>query len=247
MPSLPLWPIVAVLAIDILTSGSGFGLITYISNGIGADLRNAVPVIFAHGLAMTAAVFWAIAPKVMWVWARPGLTGRSVASYAAFGLVSYLCGFVFFIAALWGFGSLSSTSSQQLPMSAMLLLPPGLFAATNGVLSWRIDRRIIASSYGHGRVALGDAFCLIVATILFSLFFRAMTHFAFGVPRKVLPAVWLIWPVLGATALVIGFAIPGWAVDYIYPSGGGPDSGRSTQYEPSDKILANSAKVRVCS
>jgi hypothetical protein len=248
LPSLPLWPIVTVLAIDILTSGSGFELINYISHGIDVDLRGSVPVIFAHGFAMTAAVFWAIAPKVMWVWTRPGLIGRSISSYALFGLASYLCGFVFFGAALWAFPLPPPPSGSQdmtFPGLVVLLLPAGLFAVTNVVLSWRIDRRIIESSYGHGRAALGDASSLIVATILFSGFFRTMSHFVFGMPWKALPAVWIIWPVLGVTALVIGFAIPGWAADYIYPSATDRNEESPRRHELVEEALADGTKARV--
>jgi hypothetical protein len=239
-PSLPLWPIVAVLAIDILTSGIGFAVITYGSSGTTFYILPVV--IFAHGLAMTAAVFWAIAPKVMWAWARPSLTKRPFASYVVFGLVSYGCGFFFFVAALFGFGWSSpetSTGTTTLVL-AMVLLPPGLFAVTNVVLSWRIDHRIIRSSHRYGWSAARDAFSLIVATFLFSLFFRKVGH-AVGMP--LLPP-WKIWPVLGITALVIGFAIPGWAARYIYPSGSLPNNGSVNRYQLLERTLADDAEIR---
>jgi hypothetical protein len=255
-PSLPLWPIAAVLAIDILTSGLGFIYITYAGGSNGAPFRILAPIISAHGLAMTAAVFWAIAPKVMWSWARPSLSAMPVMSYALFGLVSYGCGLIFFLATSSGFGWPSSQTPQgpSLPAVAMLLLPPGLFAVTSAVLSWRIDRRIIASSHGHGRMAIHDAIWLVAATILFSIFFRTVAHFGFGTPWSSLVSRWLIWPVLGSTALVLGFAVPGWAAAYIYPSAnalgsehpspGVSNLGNDAEFDGPRATLADDAEVR---
>jgi hypothetical protein len=154
---------------------------------------------------------------------------------------------VFFVAALLGFGWSTNAGTQTtttMPVSAMLLLPPGLFLVTNVVLSWRIDTRIITTTYRHGLSAAHDAFSLIAATVLFSLFFRSMAHFVFKMPWASLPTVWVIWPVLGVTALVIGFAIPGWAVWYIYPPKVDPNIGSARQRALEDVPLTHGTKVR---
>jgi hypothetical protein len=235
LPSLPVWPIVAVLGIDICTSGTGFaviGLLSYAkhngstglsSTGLASssDIVNGLvqtaPIIFAHGLAMTTAVFWSIAPRVLWAWSRPGVVkGASspIASYIVFGAVSYACGVLFFAAGINAFDT-ATNQTGQFSVLAMLLLPPGLFAVTNVVLAMRIDRRITSSVYKFGSAAVRDAAWLWAATLAYSVFFRTMATFVFNVPH--LPPIWLIWPILSITAIIIGLAIPGWAVFYIYP------------------------------
>jgi hypothetical protein len=240
-PTLPLWPIALVLAIDIGTSGFGFALITH-GLGNAGDLRTFAVFIFAHGFSMTAAVLWAIAPKVMWAWARPGRTGRRAVAYAVSALLSYACSFLFFIAALVSVG-LPQPPHASMPIPAILLLPPGLFATTSIVLSWRIDRRIMSATYHFGRRAVHDASALLLATILFSVGFRLLAHSAFHMPWQDLPSIWLVWPVLGSTALILGFAIPGWAVRYIYPSGSDFADGNAPEWITATRTLPTVAKV----
>jgi hypothetical protein len=57
--------------------------------------------------------------------------------------------------------------------------------------------------------------------------------------------VWIIWPVLGVTALVIGFAIPGWAADYIYPSATDRNEESPRRHELVEEALADGTKARV--
>jgi hypothetical protein len=215
IPSLPLWPIFVVLAVEILPSILGFALTNDLFHE--SNVASDAGIIVAQGFAMTTAVFWAVASKAIWPWARPSLAGKPIFSYALFGLATYVCAVIFFAIVLSGFGVSLGNQQNRPPVLAMLFLPPGLFAVSNIILSWRIDRRIVKSSYQYGRAAVRDSLSLLLGTILFTLFFRGTMFVVFGVPWAKLPDIRLIWTVLGVSALVIGYAIPAWAVAYIYP------------------------------
>jgi hypothetical protein len=220
IPSLPLWPILVVLVVEVTTSAIGFVLTSGVASSWTAPLSSGAGAIFSQGFAMTAAVTLAIAPKLMWAWARPAMFAKpALVSYLIFGLATYVCGFVCFFVVQSEFAPQRSPNGGgfALPFLAMILLPPGLFAVSNVVLSWRIDRRIIASCYERGWPAVRDSLWLLAATILFIGFFRASMIGFFGVPWSSLPNIWLIVLVLGASAVVIGYAVPQWAVLYIYP------------------------------
>jgi len=220
IPSLPLWPILVVLVVEVTTSAIGFVLTSGVASSWTAPLSSGAGVIFSQGFAMTAAVTLAIAPKLMWAWARPAMFAKpALVSYVILGLATYVCGFVCFFVVQAEFAPQRSPNGGgfALPFLAMILLPPGLFAVSNVVLSWRIDRRIIASCYERGWPAVGDSLWLLAATISFIGFFRASMIGFFGVSWSSLPNIWLIVLVLGASAVVIGYAVPQWAVSYIYP------------------------------
>jgi hypothetical protein len=217
---LPLWPILVVLVVEVTSSAIGFVLTSGVASSWTAPLSSGAGVIFSQGFAMTAAVTLAIAPKLMWAWARPAMFAKPpLASYVIFGLATYVCGLVCFFVVQAEFAPQRSANGGgfALPFLAMILLPPGLFAVSNVVLSWRIDRRIIAPCYERGWPAVHDSLWLLAATILFIGFFRASIIGFFGVSWSGLPNIWLIVLVLGASAVVIGYAVPQWAVSYIYP------------------------------
>lgn len=217
-PALTLWPIAAVLAVELCTAALGFVLTTDFFHHPGA-IRDA-GVIVAQGFAMTTAALFSVAPKLTWDWARPAFARTAIGSNVLFGVATYVLAFAFFGIVLSGFNFSAPGSSQsRIPLLAMLSLPPGLFAVSNVILSWRIDIRILKPNEedNYGVAAILDALWMLGGTILFTVFFRGTMMFVFGVAWKDLPNIWLIWTVLGVTALVIGYAIPGWASGYIYP------------------------------
>jgi hypothetical protein len=214
----PWWPIIVVIMLEFVTAAIGFALTSDFVHG--GYLTGEAAIVLAQGFTMTSAIVLAIAPKVTWAWARPSLLNLPIPSYFVFGIATFVCGIVFFATVVpeqtLPTGS-APNGNGSIPTLALLLLPPGLFAISNVVLSWRIDRRIIRSRYQFGTAAIRDSVSLFVATVLYTVFYRACIILVFRVPWSHLPNIWIIWFVLGASALVIGYAVPGWAVNYVYP------------------------------
>ena len=215
-PSPQLWPIVTVVVLQFLTAAIGFGLTSDFAHN--HELTGEGGIVLAQGFTMTSAIVLAVAPKIALAWARPSLSSAPTLSYIVFGVTTFFCGIVLFATVVPDRGqSGGSGAGVPIPALAFLLLPPGLFAVSNVVLSWRIDRRILKSCYEFGNTALRNSLCLFVATFIYTIFYRVCIILVFYVSWTRLPNIFIIWAVLCVSALVIGFTVPGWAVNYIYP------------------------------
>ena len=165
-----------------------------------------------RAICQTAAAGWAIFPKVLVSWARPSLFRWPIKSYVIFGLASFAFSvLVFFL--LWQTFPRPAGSRAAVPLALINALS---FLVMTVVLSFRIDRRLQATTYDYdeGRwldaAVLGSCIALVTALFLFIL----LPKIAGPSPRD--PVAMAIFAVvLGLEAGLIGYFVPATAAAHL--------------------------------
>jgi hypothetical protein len=213
LPSaLPLAPLAIVFVLDFL-----FAIGPSVSLPLPDDARmeklSLVVAGLAHAFAFTAAIVFAIYPKVVSTFARPSLFSLPWQSYILFGLGSYLAGTVALHIVLNLVTVPESYTAKENPLAASLLYST-LFLVTTVVLSILLDLRLRDDSDEYRRGRIRDGVVLMLATggtMVFVQLGDMVLAWQFRVATPELK--WYVRPAF--TVLFAGF---GFVVGYLIPS-----------------------------
>jgi hypothetical protein len=174
---------------------------------------NMIAFALAHAMSQTAAIAWAICPKVAYDFARPSPGRLPMQSYAVFGALSFLSGVM-----VWTGLRLLIEPIPGMPLAdhpvPFILLISLTFLFMTVCMSALIDIRLRARSYDYRSNRWRDAFALALTMLGATLIFQAvMWPYMPPVLQGWQPAIYL--GLMFALGLVLGFFVPSVAAAYL--------------------------------
>jgi hypothetical protein len=169
---LPYLPIVVAFGLDFALLLWPLILSPWVTHNSPFPMRNIISFALAHAIAQTAAIAWAICPKVAYDFARPSPARFPIGSYAVFGVLSYLTA-----AAVWTVLRQLIQPIKGMPLAEhpvhFILLNSLAFLLMTICMSVLIDRRLRRRSYDYlsnrWRDGFALAFTLLAATLIFQV------------------------------------------------------------------------------
>jgi hypothetical protein len=197
---LPVWPVPLAIGLDVAV----FAVLTQLLPFPGPPLsfHRFAGLAALHGLAQGLAVAWALYPKSISTFARPGPTSLPWRSYLAFGLGSYLCGV--------GISALAYGPDASIGRLLFILGRSVLFPSVTVSLSFLIDRRLQGEALGRGLWSLREGVVAALCVCACELLLRAFAAVA-SAPAP--PP--LIMGALSLQAFVLGALLPGTAFNFL--------------------------------
>lgn len=211
---LPLKPLVIVFALDLLIGLSPIVIAPLTHVPDDAALKTADTAVFAaaHAIALTAAMFLAIWPKVVYSAARPSLYRLPLPSYALFGTVSYVIGVLLFYITFKTITIGPKLVAHDWPLAASFLFAT-IFPVTTWGISALLDRRLRQPSLDFWRNRRSDGIALAVAlgaTLIVILGIYYGLESLLEIPHPWRPEAQLFF--------VCFYALLGFAIGYLLPS-----------------------------
>lgn len=184
--------------------------------GAGLPLRVALAFALARGVCQIAAVAWSIFPKATSSFARPSAYSLPWASYAVFGAASFVTSFIVFVL-LWRViqpGASAGLTAFFAGANAMF------FVTLTVVLSVRIDRRLMSTSFVYDNGRGRDAAILGMGLAAVTLAFFVLVWWVVGIRQGQTLAQFLtlrafFTVMLGLEAALIGYILPAAAAEYL--------------------------------
>jgi hypothetical protein len=175
---------------------------------------NVVSFALAHAISQTAAIAWAICPKVAYDFARPSPARFPIASYVLFGGFSYLTGVV-----VWTVLRLLIKPIAGMPLAEhpvhFILLSSLAFLSMTVCMSVLIDIRLRARSYDYQSNRWRDGFALAFTLLAAALIFQALIWPEMPDSLRNSPQPIIYLGLIFGLGLVLGFFVPSVAAAYL--------------------------------
>lgn len=210
---LPYLPIVVAFGVDFVLLLWPLIVSPWVAVATPFPRTNVVAFALAHAIAQTAAIAWAICPKV-YDFARPSPARFPKASYVVFGGLSYLTSAVVWIALRLLIKPPAGMPLAEHPVH-FILLNSLAFLAMTVCMSVLIDSRLRARSYDYQSGRWRDGFILAFTLLAAALIFQTLIwHEMPAMMRDSwLPIIYL--GLIFGLGLVLGFFVPSVAAAYL--------------------------------
>jgi hypothetical protein len=212
--TLPFLPIVVVFGLDFVLLLWPLIVSPWVAISTPFPRFNIFAFALAHAISQTAAVAWAIFPKVVYDFARP-LPGKlPMLSYVAFGAFSFLTGVLVWTGLRLLIKPIPGLPLAQYPVS-FILLNSLSFLFMTVCMSVLIDIRLRAPSYDYRSKRWRDAVVLALTLLGAALIFQAvfLPHMPPILREGWQPTIYL--GLVLALGLVFGFFVPSVAAAYL--------------------------------
>lgn len=211
--SLPYLPLIVAFGLDFALLLWPLIISPWVSVSTPFPRINMFSFALAHAICQTAAIAWAIYPKVAWDFARPSRK-LPIMSYAVFGAFSFLTGILVWTGLRLGIKPIPGMPFAEHPVP-FILMNSLSFLLMTVVVSVLIDIRMRTYSYDYRSNRWRDAFILALALLVAAVLFQAVIYPYMPIALR---AAWLSQIYLALTfllGLVLGFFVPSVAAAYL--------------------------------
>ncbi|MBO4224731.1 hypothetical protein [Bradyrhizobium neotropicale] len=212
--SLPYLPLVVAFGLDFALLLWPLIISPWVSVSTPFPRINMFSFALAHAICQTAAIAWAIYPKVAYDFARASPRKLPMMSYAVFGALSFLTGILVWTGLRLGIKPIPGMPFAEHPVPFILMSSLSFLFMTVFV-SLLLDIRMRTYSYDYRGNRWRDAFILALALLGAAVLFQAVIY---PYMPPVLRSGWLPQIYLGLTFLlgfVLGFFVPSVTAAYL--------------------------------